>query len=131
MLTDNLTVKSRANTDVTYNLVSQNGKETIRVDAAGTKAEPTTLRISSQESGKAPNQRTRNVIQLIRRKTVTSGFADLTINLTVNQPSTGDFSSADILDALTRLLGVISASNDAHSTLDSSVVNRVFTLGEA
>lgn len=131
MLADNITVKDRSNADATYNLVSQNGNETTRILSTSTKAEPETLRISTQDQGKGLSKRTSTLNQLKRRKSTTGGYADITANLTVNQPADGSFTTADILNLLTKLIGVISASYDAHATLDSTVVNRVFTLGEA
>lgn len=131
MLSDNITVKNRANSDVTYRKTLDTRPGTVtRTISGGTKAEPETLTISQQVTGKAPNQRSKTLAQLAKRKATTSGFADLIINLTVNQPYSGDFTSAEILDYKTRLLGVFSTSGDAHAVLDSTVVAEVFTQNE-
>jgi hypothetical protein len=86
MLAQTLTLDDRAGVDVVYQLVSQNGTETRRIDAATNLAYPRQLSIKHTVQGSALDAVDRHLIQFTDTVSGAKGPVTATVNLTIAMP---------------------------------------------
>lgn len=113
MLSDPLTLKDNAGTDVSYVVTStipatSQGTGTIRVDSASSASEPRTLTIKQSITGKGKSRVRRTLLQIQQTKLDTAGNPVLqTNNLSWTFQLDGTYVAADLYHNLCQLADLV------------------------
>lgn len=109
MFNTNLILDDASGDDITFNLVSQDGTGTRRVDIASAHPNLRVLNIKHSTSGNAASGITdRHLVQLVETKELAAGGSvDITVNFTINVPRFSDVTPAMVLDDVAIVLDLI------------------------
>jgi len=106
MLDPNLTVDDINGTTHSYNLISQVGQSSTRVDANTSLATPQSMLIQHKEEGKGTRVVDRHLISY-RAVSTDPLIPPMVINITIAKPRFGEFLENDVLVGITELFELL------------------------
>lgn len=123
MLDANLTIVG-ASTSPQYNLVSQVGQASLRVQTDSTLDKPITLGIKHNVTGKALTVTDRHLVSFSDTP-VTDGVPPMIINLTMAVPREGSYAATDIADYILQAFNLLMGTAVDGADVNLAVLNKV------